>query len=223
MVESLGQRFVLALVAAVALSFPAAAQSQASPPLELSKYRGQVVLVDFWASWCVPCRQSFPWMTEMREKYGGRGLVIVAVNLDEDPDKAARFLKDSPGDFVHEKDPNGGLARAYGVEVMPTSLLFDREGRPVYRHEGFHPERKREYEGRILELLESRGPSAALTIAPARAVKLGVPPWQRSVLADPAMQLIADPLEIELDDHIYFSKEASSGGRGFGGGGCGCN
>jgi hypothetical protein len=62
-----------------------------------------------------------------------------------------------------------------------------------------------------------------LKIQAANRVKVGVHPWERNVLADRAMQLIPDPLESELDDHIYFSKEASSGGRGFGGGGCGCN
>jgi len=193
------------------------------PGLDLAKWRGQVVLVDFWASWCIPCRESFPWMARMKETYGARGLVVVAVNLDEDPEKAARFLKETPGDFVHVQDSGGKLAEAYGVAVMPSSLVFDREGRPVYRHEGFHREKTAEYEKQLADLLEGRGPAAAIPVAPARRARLGVRPWQRSALADPAMLLIPDPLETELDDHVYFSKEASSGGRGFGGGGCGCN
>jgi thiol-disulfide isomerase/thioredoxin len=197
----------------------------ANEALDLSRWRGHVVLVDFWASWCTPCQQSFPWMAKMRDAYGDRGLVVVAVDLDEDPDAAASFLKRSgeTGRFVHVKDPQGHMAEAYGLTVMPTSLLFDRDGRPVYRHEGFHDERSAEYERHIVELIENRGPTTALAIAPARGAGLGVAPWQRGVLADPVMALKFDPLEIELDDHIYFSKEASSGGRGFGGGGCGCN
>jgi cytochrome c biogenesis protein CcmG/thiol:disulfide interchange protein DsbE len=202
-----------------------AAAPDSPTTLDLSTWRGRVVLLDFWASWCAPCQQSFPWMARMREAYGERGLVVVAVDLDEDPEAAASFLKrvEVEGKFVLVKDPEGSVAKAYGLTVMPTSLLYDRDGRPVYRHEGFHPERTAEYERRIVELIENRGPGTALPIAPAPTAMLGVPPWQRGVLADPVMRLTSDPLETELDDHIYFSKEASSGGRGFGGGGCGCN
>jgi thiol-disulfide isomerase/thioredoxin len=212
--------WMLAALIPLAHANPAEARD---PGLDLSRWRGQVVLLDFWASWCGPCRQSFPWMAKMREKYGGRGLVVVAVGLDEDRDAADRFLAGMEGDFVHVRDPKGGLAETFGVAVMPSSLLFDRTGRPVYRHEGFHMDEAGAYEQRIVDLLENRSPAAALAIAPAVAKGLGVRPWQRGVLADPAMRLASDPLEIELDEHTYFSKEASSGGRGFGGGGCGCN
>ena len=214
---------LVAAIAAVALAAPVAAQGSEASPLDLSKWRGQVVLLDFWASWCAPCRESFPWMARMREAYAGRGLVVVAVNLDENPEAAARFLAGARGDFVHLRDPEGRIAEAYAVAVMPSSLLFDREGRPVYRHEGFRSERTGEYERHIVEILDGRAPTPALTIGEAAPMRLGVHPWERGLLADPTMQLVCDPLEIEFDDHIYFSKEASSGGRGFGGGGCGCN
>jgi thiol-disulfide isomerase/thioredoxin len=214
---------VLAVVGAIALSGPVIAKSPETPAPDLTRWRGQVVLLDLWASWCVPCRQSFPWMAQMREKYGDRGLVVVAVNLDEDPEKAARFLKEATGDFVHLQDPAGKIAKALGLTVMPSSILFDRQGRPVYRHAGFHPDKIREYESHIVEVLENRGPTLPLKIDAAKVVRLGVHPWERDVLADPVMRMISDPLETEFDDHIYFSKEASSGGRGFGGGGCGCN
>jgi thiol-disulfide isomerase/thioredoxin len=209
--------FLAALVAA-----PVA--RAAEPPLDLTRFHGQVVLVDFGASWCGPCRLSFPWMSEMSAKYGGNGLVVVAVNLDEDPAAADRFLAGQrDAGFVHVRDPEGRSAEAYGVKVMPSSLLFDREGKPIYRHEGFRPGKKEEYERHLVELLQNRGPTASLTLAPAPRPRAGVAPWRRAALADPAMRLGDDPLESELDDHIYFSKEASSGGRGFGGGGCGCN
>jgi hypothetical protein len=148
---------------------------------------------------------------------------VVAVNLDEDPKAADKFLTGVRGDFVHVRDSDGGLARSYGVSVMPSSILFDRAGRPVYRHEGFHPDKAGEYEQHIVKLLENRGPEASLAIAPAAPKRMGVRPWERGILAERAMRLVADTLELELDDHMYFSKEASSGGRGFGGGGCGCN
>lgn len=204
---------------------PAAPGPSADPDqkLDLSRWRGRVVLLDFWASWCGPCRESFPWMADMQAKYRDRGLVVVAVNLDQDPDAAARFLRETKGDFVHVQDPAGSLAEGYGVTVMPSSIVFDRDGRPVFRHNGFHMDQAREYESHIVDLLEGRGSEKALAIGRAGKKRLGVRPWERGLLAARAMTLISDPLESELDDHIYFSKEASSGGRGFGGGGCGCN
>jgi len=213
----------LSLAALLAASQPSTPVSQ--PTLDLAPFQGKVVLVDFWASWCGPCRQSFPWMARMRQQYGPQGLMVVAVNLDEDQAAAERFLADQPGATGLEqvRDPGGRLAEAYGLTAMPSSLLFDRAGRPVHRQEGFRAEDADAYERRIVQLLEGRGPDQALAIAPALDVGLGVRPWERGLLADPAMQLLANPLEAEVDDHIYFSKEASSGGRGFGGGGCGCN
>lgn len=203
----------------------AASQPAPPPTLDLARFQGKVVLVDFWASWCAPCRESFPWMARMQQQYGARGLVVVTVDLDEDADAAAQFLAAQPGAaaFSQLQDPQGRLAEAYGLGVMPSSLLFDRQGRPVHRQGGFRPEDRDAYERRIVDLLEGRGPAQALVLAPAAPVGMGVQPWQRGLLADPAMQLLANPLEAEMDDHIYFSKEASSGGRGFGGGGCGCN
>lgn len=213
---------LLAILATIASAGDIPAQGT-DPVLDLSKWRGQVVLLDFWASWCGPCRQSFPWMAGMRAKYGERGLVIVAVNLDTDPKSAEKFLNAMRGDFVDVRDPSGNLAQAYAVRVMPSSILFDQTGRPVYRHEGFHPDKAGEYERHIVDLLENRGPDGPLAIVPSASKGPGVRPWERGLLADRAMRLVSDPLEIELDDHTYFSKEASSGGRGFGGGGCGCN
>ena len=159
----------------------------------------------------------------MSATYRERGLVVVAVNLDEDGDDAERFLSGRPGDFEHVRDPGGTLAERFGVTVMPSAILFDRDGRPAFRHEGFHLRKVGEYERHIVDLLEGRGPRTALDLDPGKRRGGGVRPWERGVLALPEMQLIADPLEIEFDDHVYFSKEASSGGRGFGGGGCGCN
>lgn len=205
------------------LLLPLVASSAHAQALDLTPYRGKVVLVDFWASWCAPCRQSFPWMAQMRARYGDRGFVVVAVDVDEDAEAGARFLSTAPGDFVHVKDPEGRVAEAYGVSVMPSSLLFDREGRTAYRHEGFRAGDAQAYERRIADLLAGGGPAPVLSLTPSGPRRLGVRPWQRGALAERAMQLIADPLETEVDDHIYFSKEASSGGRGFGGGGCGCN
>jgi thiol-disulfide isomerase/thioredoxin len=101
--------------------------------------RGRVVLLDFWASWCGPCRQSFPWMAELRERLAPRGLEIVAVDLDKNREQADAFLDRYPAAFTVAFDPKGATAQAYGVRAMPTSLLIGRDGKVVQIHAGFDP------------------------------------------------------------------------------------
>lgn len=99
--------------------------------------RGRVVLLDFWASWCAPCRKSFPWMNALQKKYGDRGLMVIAVNLDVERELAARFLQTIPAQFRIEYDPEGDLAARLNVAAMPTSFLLDRSGKIVKQHAGF--------------------------------------------------------------------------------------
>jgi hypothetical protein len=106
---------------------------------------------------------------------------------------------------------------------MPSSILFDRQGRPVYRHSGFRPQDTAAYEEHIVSLLEGVTDESPPTLAISRARGTGLRPWQRGALARESMRLEADMVTLAFDDHVYFSKEASSGGRSFGGGGCGCN
>jgi thiol-disulfide isomerase/thioredoxin len=204
----------------------AAGPVRAGDPVEAfdpAQWEGRVVLLDFWASWCGPCAESFPWMDEMHEKYGPKGLVIVGVNLDANREDADRFLQDHPNGFRQLFDPQGALAESYGVDTMPTSILLDRNGKPVARHRGFRSEEREAYE-RNLEAVLSGGDLPVTYAEDGSPVEQhGVRPWEKGVLALREMTFELDALELEIDDHIYFSKEASSGGRGFGGGGCGCN
>lgn len=117
--------------------------------LDLSHHEGKVVIVDFWASWCVPCRRSFPWMNDMHDKYTADGLVIIAVNLDRSAEDAARFLAQYPAKFEIVYDPTGKLAKKYGVEVMPSSIIIGRNGEMIERHAGFKVKRQDEYEATI--------------------------------------------------------------------------
>ena len=130
-----------------------AAAAYAGNSLNLEAHAGKVVLVDFWASWCVPCRRSFPWMNEMQAKYAGDGLVIIAVNLDRDREEADAFLREYPADFDILYDPEAVLAREYGVEAMPSSIVFDRDGRIAASHRGFKVRLAGEYEALIREQL----------------------------------------------------------------------
>ena len=115
---------------------PAAPQATAAPeknpatpawPL-LKDLHGKVVLVDFWASWCAPCLSSFPWMDDLQKRHGQQGLVVVAVNLDQDRALADAFLRKTAPQFRIEFDQQGTLAKQFGVQAMPTSFLIDRSG-----------------------------------------------------------------------------------------------
>jgi cytochrome c biogenesis protein CcmG, thiol:disulfide interchange protein DsbE len=120
---------------------------------ELAEYRGHVVWLDFWASWCGPCRQSFPWMQRVQQRYADRGFLVVAVNLDHTRKDADRFLAGFSHDFTVRFDAAGELPTRLKVQAMPTSLLLDVAGNVVATHSGFKPTEEREYEAEIERLL----------------------------------------------------------------------
>lgn len=136
--------------AAPAFALPDAAGSI----VELDALRG-VVYVDFWASWCAPCRRSFPWMNEMARKYGPKGFTIVAINVDKKREDAERFLKAVPAEFTVVYDPSGTAPSAWQVKAMPSSYLVDG-GKVVLVESGFREERKGAIEERIRALLGRR-------------------------------------------------------------------
>jgi cytochrome c biogenesis protein CcmG/thiol:disulfide interchange protein DsbE len=122
----------------------------------LEKLSGQVVYVDFWASWCGPCKRSFPWMNDLAQRYGAGGLTVVAVNVDKKRDDAERFLAQSPAQFTIVYDPAGATPAAWQVKGMPSSYLIDRTGRVVLVEQGFRDEQKAGVELRIRELIAAR-------------------------------------------------------------------
>ncbi|HEX9708244.1 MAG TPA: TlpA disulfide reductase family protein [Steroidobacteraceae bacterium] len=124
----------------------------------LKSLTGKVVLVDFWASWCGPCLQSFPWMNDLQQKHADEGLVVVAVNLDQEPALAEAFLKKLPAKFRIEYDQSGNIARQFDVQAMPTSFLIDRSGRVRARHAGFKDKYREERERQIQNLLKESPP-----------------------------------------------------------------
>ena len=128
----------------------------AASSLDLTNSRGRVVYLDFWASWCGPCRQSFPWMETMKSTYGGQGFEIVAVNLDRDRADADKFLKQFHPTFDVRFDPKGELAELYKVQGMPSSVLIDRHGVTRFTHVGFRPVDGAIYEAQLRELLAEK-------------------------------------------------------------------
>jgi cytochrome c biogenesis protein CcmG/thiol:disulfide interchange protein DsbE len=105
--------------------------------VKLADLKGKVVYLDFWASWCPPCRKSFPWMNEMQQRYGRQGFAVVAVDVDKTRDLASKFLHEVPADFIVAYDPEGGVADSYQVQGMPSSFIIDRNGQIREVHVGF--------------------------------------------------------------------------------------
>jgi len=152
------------LAASAALSpVPMALAADAPPPCALTlstgqavsfdQFRGQVLYVDFWASWCGPCLLSFPFMNELQSAYAGKGLHVLAVNMDEKPADAARFLDQHKATFDVASGPNGKCAKDFGVATMPTSFLVDRKGAIRLVHKGFRPGDVDELKSKLDELI----------------------------------------------------------------------
>jgi cytochrome c biogenesis protein CcmG/thiol:disulfide interchange protein DsbE len=109
----------------------------ADETVDLDAFKGKVLYLDFWASWCAPCRQSFPWMNRLERELGNDGLVVVAVNVDRERADAEQFLRAHRAEFRIVYDPQGKLPEKFGVRGMPTSFVIDRDGRVRFQHQGF--------------------------------------------------------------------------------------
>lgn len=125
----------------------------ATGAVKLSALRGKVVYLDIWASWCGPCRQSFPWLNDMQAKYGAHGLIVVGVNVDAKRSDADAFLKDVPAQFTLAFDPQGTTPSRYAAKGMPTSYLIGRDGTVLATHVGFRPDEKADLEAKIRQAL----------------------------------------------------------------------
>jgi thiol-disulfide isomerase/thioredoxin len=141
---------VLVLLGLVAL---VGSSARAAPPPELGEIKGKLVWVDFWASWCAPCRRSFPWLNEIQRKYAPQGLEVIGVNLDNERGAADKFLKDVPAHFTLRFDPAGKLALKFDVQAMPSSFLLDASGNVLASHAGFRLSDAAQYESEIEKAL----------------------------------------------------------------------
>lgn len=118
-----------------------------------SDAKGKVLLVDFWATWCAPCKASFPRVDAIYQKHKAKGLEVVAVNEDEDVKKVPAFLAETKVSFTVAFDNEGKAAETYGVQTMPSSFLVDRRGVVRYAHSGYHPDDAAQIEAEVEELL----------------------------------------------------------------------
>ena len=140
--------FFMISISQNALSDPIKAFQQ-----KLTQYQGKVVYVDFWASWCGPCRKSFPWMNNLKKTYQAQGFEIVSINLDRDLQLAEKFLAHYPASFDVIYDPNGLLAKKYHVKGMPSSFILNRKSEVTSVHVGFTKQKSQQYQQEILTLL----------------------------------------------------------------------
>lgn len=122
----------------------------------VASHKGKVIYLDFWASWCGPCRKSFPWMNTMQQQYQQEGLVVISVNLDNDKALAEEFLSEVPAEFTVFYDPKGKVARKFKLRGMPSSYLIDRAGKMVSAHVGFSDSKKAKYQQEIKDLLDKK-------------------------------------------------------------------
>ena len=163
-------RFPLAalLAALVAVAWPADA-TDGSPPapefklanrsggeLSLSGLKGQVVMINFWASWCGPCRKEFPALDQIYSKYKPMGFQMVAINVESEKADAERFLGQTPVSFPILFDPDNKVSGNYGVSAMPTTFLVDRQGRLRWQHRAYKPGDEAKYIEQIRAMLREK-------------------------------------------------------------------
>lgn len=123
--------------------------------IQLESLKGKVIYLDFWASWCLPCKKSFPWMHDIKQQYADQGFEIVAVNLDSDRKLADEFLKEMAINFIVAFDETGQTASQYKIKGMPSSYMIGRDGQVYSSHIGFREKDKQKLEQAIKNLLKN--------------------------------------------------------------------
>jgi len=128
-------------------------KSAAGENIRLSEYRGQVVLINFWASWCGPCRQEMPHLDAIHQQYEALGFTVFGVNVEQDRKLADKVLRDIPVSFPILFDDENRVSELYDVDAMPATILVDRSGVIRYMHRGYKPGYEAEYAKQVKTLL----------------------------------------------------------------------
>jgi len=128
-------------------------RSNSGKNLKLSEFRGQVVLLNFWASWCGPCRQEMPALDKLQKRYGKLGFTVLGVNVEEDSTQAKRMLKEIRVSFPILFDTQNKVSQLYNVSAMPTTVIIDRDGNMRYLHKGYKPGEESVYKKWVKKLI----------------------------------------------------------------------
>jgi len=129
-------------------------QFSSGKDFEFSHYSNKVVYIDFWASWCAPCRESMPFLERLYQTYNKQGFEVIAINIDEVKADANRFLEQFPISYSNMYDPRGDIGKKLKVKSMPTAFLIGRDGKMIVRHSGFNQKYGVKLETKIKLLLE---------------------------------------------------------------------
>ncbi len=128
-------------------------KSNSGQNIRLSELRGQVVMINFWASWCGPCRQEMPLLDELHNRYKGLGFTVLGVNVEEDTRKAQHLLREIPVSFPVLFDTENSVSELYRVNAMPTTVMVDRNGNMRYLHKGYKPGYEVAYQEQVRTLI----------------------------------------------------------------------
>lgn len=129
-------------------------KSSSGENIRLSEFRGQVVLINFWASWCGPCRQEIPELEAIHKKYTPLGFTVFGVNIEQNREMADKVLSDLPVSFPVLFDDQNVVSELYDVDAMPVTVLVDREGNIRYAHRGYKPGYEDMYEQQVRALVK---------------------------------------------------------------------
>ena len=153
------------LIATAVVAFPALAgelsgvapnftlQARDGGQVSLSDLRGEVVMINFWATWCGPCREEMPHLEALHQRYSDLGFTLLGVNVEEDSRLSDKFLEETPVTFDILFDPQNGVSELYDVVAMPSTVLVDREGNMRFIHHGYKAGYENEYQSQVRALL----------------------------------------------------------------------
>lgn len=156
------------LLIALLLAVPAAASNSTGPApdfqlpalggkqLSLGAFKGQVVMINFWATWCGPCRKEMPLLEQIQKKYAPLGFTMLGVNVEEDTTQMEAFLGDVPVTFPVLLDPANQVSKLYDVAAMPSTVIVDRKGNVRFIHQGYQPGDESRYQDVIRQLIRER-------------------------------------------------------------------